>query len=274
MTDAELLEQISTLAIQGGTVILDIYAEEFEVDTKSDGSVVTKADQECETIILEGLKKIAPHIPILAEESAAKDGVPQTAETLGNEFFLVDPLDGTREFVNRTGEFTVNIALIRNGRPVIGVVYAPPLGDLYTGHHGHGAFLTKLSPENPDLIVKAPRSISTRPHSHDGLTAIASRSHRSPETDTLLKKFNVKDFTAAGSSLKFCLLAEGKADIYPRLGRTMEWDTAAGQAVLEAAGGYVTVYPEGASLLYCKAERGFDNPNFIAWGFKPIQIKL
>ncbi len=261
MTDKELLDQIVSLSIRAGAVIREIYAQKFDVEIKGDGSPVTQADRQCEAVILEGLKDIAPLIPVLAEESASEGNIDEIGKTLGDEFFLVDPLDGTREFVNRTGEFTVNIALCRQGYPILGVVYAPELETVYYGLKGTGAWCAKV---DGGPLTPSPITVRTPPKT--GLIAVASRSHRSPETEALLKNMQVDDFVAAGSSLKFCLVAEGKADIYPRLGRTMEWDTAAGQAVLEAAGGSVVVHPDGERLRYSKAERGYDNPYFLCRG--------
>ena len=258
MNDANLVKSLGEIAIKAGAAINEIYAEEFNVETKSDGSPVTIADETAEKIILAGLNDIAPHIPVLAEESASAGNIDEIGAKLGSEFFLVDPLDGTREFVNRTGEFTVNIALIRDGYPVLGVVYTPAQNVLYAGAKDYGA--TKSTGNGPA------EKITTRDVPDSGLIAVASRSHRSPETETLLQEMQVKDFVAAGSSLKFCLVAEGKADTYPRLGRTMELDTGAGQAVLEAAGGRVLDYPGGERLAYGKRERGFDNPYFICHG--------
>ena len=258
-TDETLCEKLCALAIEAGAAAMRVYGSEFQVDAKDDKSPVTEADRLAEAIILAGLKVFAPTIPVLAEERASDGEIPLD---LGDQFFLVDPLDGTREFVNRTGEFTINIALIENGRPVCGVVYAPVINKLFLGSR-NGAWRMFVS---EDGVLGAREKITARPSPHDGLVAVASRSHRSPETDEFLKTLSVSDFTAAGSSLKFCLLAEGNADIYPRFGRTMEWDTAAGQAVLEAAGGCVMTHPEGTALAYGKRARGFDNPYFIAWG--------
>ena len=257
--DADLLQSVVAIALEAGAAALTVYAGAFEVDEKADASPVTAADRLCEEIILKRLATIAPDTPVLAEESAADGRIPQ----LGDSFFLVDPLDGTREFINRNGEFTVNIALVQDGRPVLGAVYAPAIGRLYAGGTGLGAWRMDIEANGE---IGARRQIAARPVPQKELIAVASRSHRSPETDELLKTLAVADFTAAGSSLKFCLVAEGAADVYPRLGRTMEWDTGAGQAVLEAAGGQVVVHPEGDPLIYGKAARGFDNPHFIAWG--------
>ncbi len=265
MNDNTLLDGIIELSLRAGEKICAIYNTDFNVETKTDGSAVTLADKEAEAIILAGLKELAGDIPVIAEEAASDGHIPD----IQDQFFLVDPLDGTREFVNRTGEFTVNIALIRNGRPVLGVVYAPGSNKLYFGSHAEGAFLQIVAPGNKREKAPAPQAIRARDIDPENLIAVASRSHRSPETEALLQKLGVKDFTPAGSSLKFCLIAEGLSDVYPRLGRTMEWDTAAGQAVLEAAGGEVNVLnddEEGEVLLYGKTAREYDNPHFIAWG--------
>lgn len=258
----ELLDQMTKLALEAGAKIMSVYDTDFDTREKADGSAVTDADEAAEAIILAGLAGAAPDVPVLAEEAAAAGDIP----ALGNRFFLVDPLDGTREFVNRTGEFTVNIALIENGRSVAGVVYAPALNRLYTGGpDGARRYLT-----TEDHACKDDgEAIATRARPGDGLIAVASRSHRSPQTQEVLDALAVSDCTPAGSSLKFCVVAEGKADVYPRVGRTMEWDTGAGQAVLEAAGGRVHELQgteDGPVLGYNKKERGFDNPFFIAWG--------
>jgi len=258
---AALLDAVCELALQAGAKALEIYHSDFASEQKADASPVTDADRMGEEIILAGLQKLAPEIPVLAEESASEGDIPD----LGDEFFLVDPLDGTKEFIKKTGEFTVNIALVQNGRPALGVVYAPALGALYTGVKDMGAWIARLNQEG---LVGPRKPIAARNVPKSDLVAVASRSHRSPETDEYLKEMRVKDFAAAGSSLKFCLIAEGKADIYPRFGRTMEWDTGAGQAVLEAAGGVVLTYPDKQILAYGKKSRGFDNPYFIAWGAK------
>ncbi|MEX0645016.1 MAG: 3'(2'),5'-bisphosphate nucleotidase CysQ, partial [Parvularculaceae bacterium] len=236
--DARLLDSMIMIALEAGAAAMRLYAGDFAVDAKDDASPVTAADRLAEEIILKGLASAAPKTPVLAEESASEGKIPE----LGREFFLVDPLDGTKEFVERNGEFTVNIALVRAGRPVLGVVYAPAVGRLYAGGLDLGAFriLTRA-----DERAGERTAIKARLAPQTGLVAVASRSHRTAETDAFLKTLNIATFAASGSSLKFCLIAEGAADIYPRLGRTMEWDTGAGQAVLEAAGGRVVVHPGG-----------------------------
>lgn len=259
------LELMIDLALKAGAAIDEIYRTDFDADAKGDGSPVTAADKDAEAIIEAGLQSALPEIPILAEEAASEGRIPEP----GTSFFLVDPLDGTHEFVSRNGEFTVNIALIDHGRPIAGVVYAPAIAKLYYGASDEGAFYREIAPGQDRSTAEHPHEIEARSSFHKNLIAVASRSHRSPETDVLLTRIGVKDFTPAGSSLKFCLLAQGSADVYPRLGRTMEWDTGAGQAVLEAAGGRVMVLDgenEAGPLTYNKRERGFDNPHFIAWG--------
>jgi 3'(2'), 5'-bisphosphate nucleotidase len=257
-----LLDRLVALALAAGAEALRHYARKAEVSLKKDASPVTAADKACEALILNGLRGLARGVPVLAEESAEEGRIPE----LGEEFFLVDPLDGTREFIDRTGEFTINIALARGGKPALGVVYAPALRRLYYGGPGVGAALIDIDSAGGR---SASKRIEAREVPCEAMIAVASRSHRSPETDEFLKSLPIADFAAAGSALKFCTLAEGRADVYPRLSRTMEWDTAAGQAILEAAGGAVLVHPTGEILSYGKRERGFDNPPFVAWGRRP-----
>jgi len=249
---AALLEQLTPLMRDAGQVIMDIYATDFDVTKKGDESPVTQADQKAETVILAGLAKIAPGIPVVAEEAVSVGNIPDVSD----RFFLVDPLDGTKEFISRNGEFTVNIALIEHGKPVLGLVYAPAIGRMFTGAVGAGAWV-----EDKD----GKREIRCRAVPADGLTVVASRSHGDETAlDAFLGGRKVASRTNAGSSLKLCLVAAGEADLYPRLGRTMEWDIAAGDAVLRAAGGRVTVVADGADLRYGKP--GFDNPHFAASG--------
>lgn len=236
-----------------------IYGTDFSVSQKADTSLLTEADSRAEAIILRGLAETAPHLQVIAEESVAAGHIPEH----GDSFALVDPLDGTKEFVARNGEFTVNIAIIEHGRPVMGVVLAPALGRLFVAQGPDQAWQAQTGPDN--ILPDSQRPMRIRPAPPDGLTAFASKSHRSPETDEWLARHPVTELKAAGSSLKFCLIAAGEADIYPRLGRTMEWDTAAGQAVLEAAGGRVLTL-SGDPLIYGKRGRGYDNPSFVAYG--------
>lgn len=251
--------ELLRLAQDAAREIMAVYASTFAVSTKSDLSPVTEADARAEKVILEGLARHFPDVPVLSEEAAALGEAPRH---LGQDFFLVDPLDGTKEFVSRNGEFTVNIARVCGGKPVAGVVYAPATGDFYWGDDLGGAAHTHLTPESPLADAKW-QKIHVRRAPSDGLTVVASRSHMDVETEAHLANLTVKKLTSAGSSLKFCLVAAGKADLYPRFGRTMEWDTGAGQAVLEAAGGKV-LQTDGTPLRYGKAQRGYDNPAFIA----------
>lgn len=253
-------EALAAISLKAGEVIMQIYETDFDVSRKGDMSPVTEADEKAEAVIVAALAKIAPEIPILAEEAVSAGHIPE----IGDRFFLVDPLDGTKEFVNKRGEFTVNIALIENGRPVMGVVYAPAMDRLFVADSVSSAWQASAKPGQavPPPAQRKPMRIRSVT---GGLIAVASKSHRTPETDDFLKKFDVSDIVSAGSSLKFCLIAAGEADLYPRMGRTMEWDTAAGQAVVEAAGGRV-LQEDGAPLLYGKTERGYDNPHFIVYG--------
>jgi 3'(2'), 5'-bisphosphate nucleotidase len=246
-----LMEQLVPLIRQAGDVIMAIYATDFDVTVKGDDSPVTAADQRAEAVILAGLKALTPDTPVVAEEAVAGGAVPEASE----RFWLVDPLDGTKEFISRNGEFTVNIGLIEHGRPVLGLVLAPALGRLFGGAVGLGAWLEDVSGRRP---------IACRAVPAEGLTVVASRSHGDETAlDAFLAGRKVAGRTNAGSSLKLCLVAAGEADLYPRLGRTMEWDIAAGHAVLRAAGGRVTTL-SGADLGYGKP--GFDNPHFAASG--------
>jgi 3'(2'), 5'-bisphosphate nucleotidase len=253
-----MLQSLIYTAQRAGGAIMVVYATDFAVRAKADASPVTVADETAEKIILADLEAIAPDIPVVAEEAVAAGRVPVIAE----RFFLVDPLDGTKEFVARRDEFTVNVALIENGEPVLGVVFAPARrelfwGDVRAGKAGH------IDADPDGTMPSLGNAITARKPPPQGLVAVASRSHRSPETDTFLTNYPITDFRSIGSSLKFCVVAQGQADIYPRIGTTMEWDTAAGQAVLTAAGGRVTTL-EGEPFRYGKP--GFKNGNFVAWG--------
>ena len=255
------MTKLVDLAISAGATILAIYADTIDVSRKGDGSPVTEADTRAEAVILKGLAEIAPDIPVVAEESVAAGRVPAPSA----RFFLVDPLDGTREFISRNGEFTVNIGLIENGAPVAGVVYAPALGEIFWGTAGEGAFGAHVV----DGRIRRQIGLAPCKAAPKHLRAVASRSHMSEETRAFIERLGVRDFASAGSSLKFCKIAAGLADIYPRFGRTMEWDTAAADAVLRAAGGMV-VTVDGAPLVYGKrdqaADSAFANPYFIAVG--------
>ncbi|KZK83177.1 3'(2'),5'-bisphosphate nucleotidase CysQ [Pseudovibrio sp. Ad13] len=253
-----MIEGFKLAALEAGQRILGIYGEDVQSKKKGDGSPVTVADQLAEEIILKHLAVLCPHIPVIAEESMEAGVMPET----GSCFILVDPLDGTKEFINRNGEFTVNIALIEKGKPTKGVIYAPATGELFWGEDNKGAFRADAKGlECGDESQMSCKAVS------DELLVLASRSHRCEKTNTLISKLENSSIIAAGSSLKFCRLAEGKADFYPRMGPTMEWDTAAGQAILCAAGGSVIV-EGGEPLEYGKLEtpqgKPFANPCFLA----------
>jgi 3'(2'), 5'-bisphosphate nucleotidase len=251
----ELLERVDAIALAAGRVVMEVYATEFDVHAKDDASPVTVADQRAEALIVAALEALAPGIPIVAEEAVAAGHVPDIAD----RFWLVDPLDGTKEFIKRNGEFTVNIALIEDEVPVLGVVCAPALGELYAGATGTGAYARGGG--------GAKRPLSCRAVPTEGHTVVASASHGDPGLlEGFLKDQLVASRRAIGSSLKLCLVAAGEADLYPRFGRTMEWDVAAGHAVLAAAGGSVTDFA-GVPLRYGKP--GFENPAFVARGLCP-----
>jgi len=244
------LETLVRIARAAGVVVMRHYEEGCDARVKSDRSPVTDADEEAEKLILAELAEAFPGVPVIAEEEAAAGRVVQVDQ----HFFLVDPVDGTKEFIKRGGEFTVNIGEIVDGRAVAGVVFAPAIGRLFVGAVGDGAF---------EINDGGIRAITTRTPDSDGLIAVSSKSHPDPQTAELLSRMPIKGHTNAGSSLKFCLVAAGEADIYPRAGTTMEWDTAAGHAVLSAAGGNVTTW-DGAPFLYGKPD--FRNGAFIARG--------
>jgi 3'(2'), 5'-bisphosphate nucleotidase len=249
-----LLDEILAIARGAGRLVMDVYATPFEVARKADDSPVTEADRRAEEHIVSRLARLDPGVPIVAEESAADGKAPAAAA----RFWLVDPLDGTKEFASRNGEFTINIALVEGGEPTLGVVLAPALGQAYGGQRGFGAFAEAGGQRRP---------IACRLPPAEGLTVVSSRSHGDAQAlERFLGGQRVARSAFAGSSLKFCLVATGAADLYPRLGRTMEWDTAAGHAVLASAGGRV-LRLEGAPLQYGKPQ--FENPHFVALGARP-----
>ncbi len=253
MITDRLLHEIISIALAAGDIIMDIYGGPVEVKTKDDSSPVTLADEAAEKHILAALKALTPNIPVVAEESVAAGAIPDISD---GHFWLVDPLDGTKEFIGRNGEFTVNIALIMNGVSVLGVVHAPAKDRTFYGAKDEGAFCFEDGEAH---------AIAARPAPADGVVVVTSRSHGAgEELDAFLSDLKIASTSHAGSSLKFCLVAAGEADVYPRFGRTMEWDTAAGQAVLMAAGGRVEEAATGEPLLYGK--EGLENPHFIAYG--------
>lgn len=255
----ELKQVMETAAVAAGRAIMAIHTAGPQVQYKQDSSPVTEADEEAERIILSALHTHFPAIPVVAEEAVAAGHVPDIS---GGLFFLVDPLDGTKEFVAGRNEFTVNIALIRDGAPVAGIVLAPALSTGFVATDNRAERFRI----GGDLAIGERQSIGCRRHG-SAITAVASRSHDTPQTARFLDDHGIDACTAIGSSLKFCLVAEGLADVYPRFSRTMEWDTAAGDAVLRAAGGE-TLTLAGTPLLYGKLNQpddsDFANPNFIA----------
>ncbi|MFS8044340.1 3'(2'),5'-bisphosphate nucleotidase CysQ [Rhizobium sp. BR 314] len=258
-----MLATFETAALEAGKAILEVYRAGYAVALKQDMSPVTIADERAEHIILDYLARDFPSIPAIAEESVSAGRIP---DIRGRSFFLVDPLDGTREFIEHRDEFTVNIAYIMNGTPVAGIVYAPALGIAFTGEPGKARKL--IIDEHFAITDRLTIAVRQRP---DKLMALASRCNSNAITESFLTHNDVSACTSIGSSLKFCLLAEGKADVYPRFARTMEWDTAAGDAVLRAAGG-VTLTADGDPLAYGKIDQATDsdfaNPHFICWGGK------
>lgn len=255
-----MLDLFVALALEAGEAIMDVYRRPLEIERKPDGSPVTEADRAAEDIIAAGLARAFPDITCVAEEASSAGVVPPPSR----EFFLVDPLDGTREFVARNPDFTVNIALVRDGVPVVGVVHAPARGSLHGGRPGEAFRMVAGAETTREPIAVSPSAMPLR--------VLASRSHRDTATDDFLARMPGAEVTSIGSSLKFCLIAEGAADLYPRFGPTMEWDTAAGDAVLRAAGG-MTVTKGGDPLAYGKRARAekadFLNPAFIAYGAEP-----
>ncbi len=247
-----LLDIARRAALTASAAIVEVYAQAFEVRKKADASPVTEADERAERLIVAALTAAAPAIPVIAEELAAAQGLPAPPP----RFWLVDPVDGTKEFVARNGEFSVNIGLIEEGRPVLGVIHVP-VGNITYAAAGPGT-ATRQAPGAPPIPIAA------RPVPATGPIVAHSRSHAdSKRLAAYLATLPAPQTRICGSAIKFCLLAEGSADLYPRFGTTMEWDTAAGQAILEAAGGSVTTF-DGAPLRYGKAD--FRNPDFIARG--------
>ncbi len=254
MTEAEQIESVlRDLARDAGAAIMAIHArDDFDIRAKSDDSPVTEADLAADRIIIAGLERAFPHIPVVTEERADSHSLS------ADRFFIIDPLDGTKEFIRRRSDFTVNIALVENGVPVRGVVYAPARARMfYTRADG-----SSVEEEGPFSTPGRLRPLRVREPANDALRVVASKSHRDQATDAYIARYQVADLVSAGSSLKFCLVAAGEADLYPRLGRTMEWDTAAGHAVLAGAGGQVLCFDDHQSLLYGK--RGYENPFFLA----------
>ncbi|KIC50185.1 3'(2'),5'-bisphosphate nucleotidase CysQ [Tateyamaria sp. ANG-S1] len=256
MTYDDLIPVIRKLALEAGDKIMEIYdADDFDVKVKSDDSPVTEADEAADALISAGLRAAFPDVMLVTEEQAA------THDTTGTTFLIVDPLDGTKEFVHRRGDFTVNIALVEDGAPTRGVVYAPAKGRMFYTQ-ADGQTVEETGALDKDTVGEV-TPLSVADSDNTALMVVASKSHRDQATDDYINKYAVKDMKSAGSSLKFCLVATGEADIYPRVGRTMEWDTAAGHAVLKGAGGKVVRFDDHSPLAYGKD--GYANPFFIAY---------
>lgn len=252
----KLEETIRRLALAAGDVIMEIYgSDDFDVKSKSDNSPVTAADEAADALISAGLRAEFPDVMLVTEEQA--DSHTKTGAT----FLIVDPLDGTKEFINRRGDFTVNIALVEDGVPTRGVVYAPAKKRMFYTR-ADGQTIEETGPLHPDVVGQQ-NIIAVSQPDNKALYVVASKSHRDQATDDYINKYKVRDMKSAGSSLKFCLIATGEADIYPRVGRTMEWDTAAGHAVLTGAGGRVVRFDNHEELKYGK--EGYANPFFIAY---------
>ncbi|MCK0141315.1 3'(2'),5'-bisphosphate nucleotidase CysQ [Aliiroseovarius sp. F20344] len=255
--DFDRLETVMrTLALEAGDVIMEIYnSDDFDVRAKSDDSPVTAADEAADALISAGLRAAFPDVLLVTEEQA------DSHSEQASEFLIVDPLDGTKEFIHRRGDFTVNIAYVVDGTPVRGVVYAPAKGRMFFTRAG-GESVEEQGPFEKDTMgALSPIKVSTP--DNDALFIVASKSHRDQATEDYINKYSVKDSKSAGSSLKFCLVATGEADLYPRVGRTMEWDTAAGHAVLKGAGGDVIRFDDHTPLTYGKPI--YENPFFIAY---------
>ncbi len=265
----DLAQSILPIAQRAGAVILDIYHSNPNTRYKADKSPVTDADHASEDLILDALSKLFPDIPVVAEESLAAGNIPDVQRY----FFLVDPLDGTKEFIKKNGEFTVNIALVEAGIPIFGLVYAPDKADCYiTLARNIAARCNLLADFNPSQDQKFDfQNLTGEAQEQRPTTAIVSRSHQTPETESFLIDLGNPQRLLLGSSLKFGVIARGDADVYPRFGRTNEWDTAAGHALLNATGGCVLA-GDGGPFLYGKKDQSFLNPPFVAWRRKPSSI--
>jgi 3'(2'), 5'-bisphosphate nucleotidase len=259
--DGALLEELTTLVSRAAAAVLAARARSLDPKLKADRSPVTLADHVAEAVILEGLARVLPGVAVVSEEAV---GATWPA-TLPADFLLVDPLDGTRELIAGRDEFTINVALLIEGRPHLGIVAAPAHGILWRGIVGKGADRVRLAPGAPADALKERSAIRTRTRSPSGLVAAVSRSHLDARTEDFLARLPIAERLTCGSAVKFCQVAEGAADVYPRLSTTCEWDVAAGQAVVAAAGGSV-IAPDGAPLTYGRISANFRIPAFIAWG--------
>jgi 3'(2'), 5'-bisphosphate nucleotidase len=261
VADRRLLDELTTIVSAAAAAILAACTRALDARTKADLSPVTAADEAAEAVILEGLARVLPGTSVVSEEAASQ----ACPAHVPDSFVLVDPLDGTRELIAGRDEFTVNVAIVSGGRPRLGIVAAPAQGVLWRGVEGQGAERLRLSPGAPAGAARERRAIRTRALPRAGLTAVVSRSHLDAATEAFLARLPIADRLASGSALKFCQVAEGTADVYPRLSTTCEWDVAAGHAVLVAAGGAITT-PAGGALNYGQAAGNFRIPAFVAWG--------
>ena len=261
VADRRLLDELTTIVSSAAAAILAARARSLDARTKADLSPVTAADHVAEAVILEGLGRVLPGVAVVSEEAASE----APPASLPGSFVLVDPLDGTRELLAGRDEFTVNVAVVSGGRPRLGIVAAPAQGVLWRGSDGQGAERLHLSPGAPASAARECAAIRTRACPRAGLVAVVSRSHLERQTEAFLARLPLAGRLASGSAVKFCQIAEGAADVYPRLSTTCEWDVAAGHAVLSAAGGTV-ISPEGTALSYGYVARNFRIPAFVAWG--------
>ncbi len=264
-----LLDDLTTIVSTAAAAILAARAGSLDPRTKSDQSPVTAADEAAEAVILAGLARVLPGVPVVSEEAAGS----APPALLGDRFILVDPLDGTRELLAGRDEFTINVAIVDGGRPTLGIVAAPAMGMLWRGRESAGAERLRLTPGSPASDAREHTSIRTRPCPAEGVIATVSRSHLDQDTQAFLARLPVGSTLNCGSAIKFCQVAEGGADIYPRFGTTCEWDIAAGHAVLAAAGGSVTA-PSGGPLEYGRIAQRFRVPSFIAWGDRSAAVRF
>jgi 3'(2'), 5'-bisphosphate nucleotidase len=264
-----LLDELTSIVSAAAAAIIAACAGSLDTRTKADLTPVTAADHAAEAVILEGLARLFPDTCVVSEEAVGR----ALPDRIPDRFVLVDPLDGTRELVAGRDEFTINLAIVDGGRPRLGIVAAPAQGLLWRGIEGSGAERLRLSPGAPANAAQGRSIIRTRPAPRAGLVAAVSRSHLDPQTEALLARLPIAARHACGSALKFCQIAEGSADVYPRFSPTCEWDVAAGHAVLAAAGGVVTT-PEGAPLRYGRIAENFRVPAFVAWGDPEAAVRL
>ncbi len=267
--DGRLLDELTSIVSAAAAAIVAACAGSLDTRTKADLTPVTAADHAAEAVILEGLARLLPGMCVVSEEAAGR----ALPARIPDSFVLVDPLDGTRELVAGREEFTINLAIVDGERPRLGIVAAPAQGLLWRGIEGRGAERLRLSPGAPANAAQARSVVRTRPAPRAGLVAAVSRSHLDPQTEALLARLPIADRYVCGSAVKFCQIAEGIADVYPRLSPTCEWDVAAGHAVLAAAGGVVTT-PEGAPLSYGRIAENFRVPAFVAWGDPEAAVRL